>query len=372
MPDYEPEKKELASRDVVSRRMEEHIRLGRAVQTRHGVHLWLDITLLGADHIHRRLREVYEISKYFLGIDPAKDWIPVRPAQHYSMGGIRTGLDGHSPHLRGLFACGEAACWDLHGFNRLGGNSVAETVVAGMIVGETIADWCASAASADEVPIGLVREHHARVQAELEALQDGAGGDSPTALMAQMQRLMTDQVCVFRSGPTLQMAVDELGDLLRRSRRLRVPRAPGANPALADAYRVQKMLKLALCVAAGALARTESRGAHFREDYPRRNDRDWLKRTLAFWPQADGEGPVLDYETQDVMRMELPPGWRGYGAKDHVDHPDAPRRQAEVDAARVQLAGAERHEVQARLMPFLDLLPAALRGRNERLAEPVT
>ena len=371
MPDYEPEKKELASRDVVSRRMEEHIRNGRGVQTRHGPHLWLDITLLGADHIHRRLREVHEICRYFLGIDPTKDWIPVRPAQHYSMGGIRTDLHGHSPHLQGLFACGEAACWDLHGFNRLGGNSVAETVVAGMIVGEAIADWCASAAGGATVPIGLVREHHARVQAELEALQDGAGGESPTALMAQMQRVMTDQVCVFRTGPTLQMAVDELAELLRRSRRLRVPRVPGANPALADAYRVQKMLKLALCVTAGALARTESRGAHYREDHPRRNDRDWLKRTLAFWPLADGDAPTLDYEALDVMRMELPPGWRGYGAKDHIDHPDTPRRQAEVDALRAQAAGADRHALQARLMPFLDELPPTLRGRNERLAEPI-
>jgi fumarate reductase flavoprotein subunit len=182
---------------------------------------------------------------------------------------------------------------------------------------------------------------------------------------------MTDQVCVFRTGPTLQMAVDELADLLARSRRLRVPRAPGASPALADAYRVQKMLKLALCVAAGALARTESRGAHFREDYPRRNDRDWLKRTLAFWPDAGGPLPSLAYEALDVMQMELPPGWRGYGAKDHIDHPDTPRRQAEIEALRAQTAGADRHGVQARVMPFLDELPPALRGRNERLAEPM-
>ena len=154
MPDYEPEKKELASRDVVSRRMEEHIRAGHAATSRFGQHLWLDITLLGRKHIEHNLREVKEICHYFLGVDPAEQWIPVRPAQHYTMGGIRTDHTGQSPTLRGLFAAGEAACWDMHGFNRLGGNSVAETVVAGMIVGEFIADFCESAKGRPRHPDG--------------------------------------------------------------------------------------------------------------------------------------------------------------------------------------------------------------------------
>jgi fumarate reductase flavoprotein subunit len=131
MPDYEPEKKELASRDVVSRRMEQHMHAGKGVRSRFGQHLWLDITLLGQKHIDTNLREVKEICRYFLGVDPVKEWIPVRPAQHYTMGGVRTDHTGQSPTLKGLFAAGEAACWDMHGFNRLGGNSVAETVVAG-------------------------------------------------------------------------------------------------------------------------------------------------------------------------------------------------------------------------------------------------
>jgi fumarate reductase flavoprotein subunit len=139
MPDYEPEKAELASRDVVSRRMEEHILAGLGMRSRFGEHLWLDIRLLGKQHIKTNLREVKEICQHFLGIDPAAELIPVRPAQHYSMGGIRTDYRGQSQTLRGLFSAGEAACWDIHGFNRLGGNSVAETVVAGMIVGEYIA-----------------------------------------------------------------------------------------------------------------------------------------------------------------------------------------------------------------------------------------
>jgi fumarate reductase flavoprotein subunit len=119
MPDYEPEKKELASRDVVARRMEEHIHGGKGVQSRFGEHLWLDITLLGAEHINRNLREVKEICGHFLGIDPIKDWIPVRPAQHYTMGGVRTNHTGESPTLHGLFAAGEAACW-VAGFQPTG------------------------------------------------------------------------------------------------------------------------------------------------------------------------------------------------------------------------------------------------------------
>jgi fumarate reductase flavoprotein subunit len=373
MPDYEPEKKELASRDVVSRRMEEHIRRGKGARTRYGDHLWLDITLLGPEHIHKRLREVYEICRYFLGIDPTKDWIPVRPAQHYSMGGIRTAHDGHSPTLKGLFVCGEAACWDLHGFNRLGGNSVAETVVAGAIVGDAIADWCESPAANASIPLGLAREHWERESAALQALLEGGGDESPLGLMAEMQKIMTDQVCVFRTGPVLQMAVDELQQLLQRSRRIGLrSRSSGMHPELADAYRVQKMLRLALCVAYGALLRTESRGAHFREDYPRRDDREWLKRTLATWPDAAATLPTLSYEPLDVMQMELPPGWRGYGAKDHIDHPDTPRRAAQIEAIEAGLTGADRAARQAALMPFLDLLPPGLRGRNERLAEPLS
>ena len=158
MPDYEPEKKELASRDVVSRRMEEHIRKGNGVKSRFGEHLWLDITLLGRKHIEHNLREVKEICQYFLGVDPAEQYIPVRPAQHYTMGGVRTNHTGQTPTLRGLFAAGEAACWDMHGFNRLGGNSVAETVVAGMIVGEFIADFVESPEGELDIPTTLLRE----------------------------------------------------------------------------------------------------------------------------------------------------------------------------------------------------------------------
>jgi fumarate reductase flavoprotein subunit len=369
MPDYEPEKKELASRDVVSRRMEEHIKKGKGHKSRFGEHIWLDITLLGEKHIHTNLREVWDICHYFLGVDPVKEMIPVRPAQHYTMGGVRTDPSGQSPTLKGLFSAGEAACWDMHGFNRLGGNSVAETVVAGMIVGETIADYCDQLANTPTVPLGLVREFVEREQAKLEAFTKGGGREDASLIKGEMQDLMTAKVGIFRTGRDLEEAVDKLQKLLVRSRSIGL-RSPslGANPELVTAYRVQRMLKIALSIAHGAAVRTESRGAHFREDFPRRNDAEWLKRTLATWKGESDTLPTLGYEALDVKRMELPPGWRGYGAKDYIDHPDTPERQKAVEAIRAKYAN-DRFAMQKALMDYEHLLPPGLRGRNERIDE---
>ena len=368
MPDYEPEKKELASRDVVSRRMEEHIRKGKGARSRFGEHLWLDIRLLGEAHIRQNLREVWDICHYFVGLDPVKDLIPVRPAQHYTMGGVRTNHTGESPTLRGLFAAGETACWDMHGFNRLGGNSVAETVVAGMIVGEFIADFCDRAENDSAIPIAVVREFVRREQSQLDAITNRLGGEDASVLKARMQEIMSEKVGIFRTGRDLAQAVDELQELLVKSRSIGLRSNPrGANPELVTAYRTQKMLKLALCVAHGALMRTESRGAHYREDYPTRNDAKWLSRTLASW-SGDATLPTLRYEALDVKKMELPPGWRGYGAKDYTDHPDTATRQAEVELTKARVA--DRFERQRALMPYEHLLPAAVRGRNERIDEP--
>ncbi len=373
MPDYEPEKKELASRDVVSRRMEEHIRKGLGAKSRFGEHLWLDITLLGRAHIEHNLREVKEICQYFLGVDPAVDLVPVRPAQHYTMGGIRTRHTGESPTLRGLFAAGEAACWDMHGFNRLGGNSVAETVVAGMIVGEFVSDFCESPEGELNVPTALLRESLEAERARLDALLGSSGTERADALKAEMQQVMTDKVGIFRRGEDLEEAVHRLQDLLRRSRDIGLRQhADGPNPELVTAYRTQKMLKVALCIATGALARTESRGAHFREDFPARDDSAWLKRTLASWRDPADTLPCLAYEPLDVMSMELPPGWRGYGAKNYVDHPDTPRRAEEISRIRERMQGQDRFAQQSELMPYQHLLPECFRGRNERIDESLS
>jgi fumarate reductase flavoprotein subunit len=349
--------------------MEEHIRKGHAAKSRFGEHLWLDITLLGRRHIEHNLREVKEICQYFLGIDPAEKWIAVRPAQHYTMGGVRTKPTGESPTLKGLFAAGEAACWDMHGFNRLGGNSVAETVVAGMIVGEYIADFCDRAENAASVPMGVVQEFVRREQAKLDAMLSGKGAEDATVLRVAMQEIMTSQVGIFRTGKDLEQAVDALQKLLVRSRNIGLRyKASGANPELVAGYRIQKMLKVALAIAYGALTRTESRGAHSRQDYPRRNDAEWLKRTLATWKNESDTLPALAYEPLDIKRMELPPGWRGYGAKDYIDHPDTPARTAEVEAIR-KGAGPDRIALQAKLMPYEHLLPPRFRGPNERIDE---
>ncbi|WP_213990411.1 fumarate reductase flavoprotein subunit [Sodalis sp. dw_96] len=372
MPDYEPEKKELASRDVVSRRMEEHILKGKGAKSRFGDHLWLDITLLGRHHIEHNLREVKEICESFLGIDPAEKWIPVRPAQHYTMGGVRTNPTGESRTLKGLFAAGEAACWDMHGFNRLGGNSVAETVVAGMIVGEYIADFCDNIGNSFDIPMGLVKEFGRREEAKLNVLLKGTGTENAFKLNMEMQDTMTRCVGIFRSGEALQEGVAKLQELLVRSRNIGVSnRVPGVNPELVMAYRVQKMIKLALTVSYGALQRTESRGAHFRRDFPHRDDQQWLKRTLSFWRDDNATLPELEYEDLDVMKMELPPGWRGYGAKDYIDHPDTPKRAAEVEEIKQRMAGQDRYAVQNAIMSYTDKLPAKLRGLNERIDEPL-
>jgi len=370
MPDYEPEKTELASRDVVSRRMEEHIAAGHGVKSRFGEHLWLDIRLLGRDHINTKLREVKEICQYFLGVDPVKDLIPVRPAQHYSMGGIRTDHRGESPQLRGLFSVGEAACWDMHGFNRLGGNSVAETVVAGMIVGDTIADFCDSPEGAVTLSTSLVEAFGKREQQRLAAITDGGGSESAFELTRLMQQTMTDNVGIFRHADRLEEAVATLQSLQQRSRNLGLRnKVAGANPELVAAYRLQGMLKLAQCVAFGALQRTESRGAHFRADHPRRDDLNWMCRTLASWPDARGDLPTLTYEPLDIMTMEIPPGWRGYGAKDYIEHPDTARRQQQIDEILANVQGDDRYARQEALMPFRHLLPDELRRNNQRLGE---
>jgi fumarate reductase flavoprotein subunit len=370
MPDYEPEKKELASRDVVSRRMEQHIQAGKGVKSRFGEHLWLDITLLGRRHIEHNLREVKDICQYFMGVDPAEQWIPVRPAQHYTMGGVRTNHTGQSPTLRGLFAAGEAACWDMHGFNRLGGNSVAETVVAGMIVGEYISDFVESAKGDIAIPTALIREAVLAERAKLDVLLNSRGTEKADALKIEMQQIMTDKVGIFRTGKDLEEAVHRLQELMVRSRNIGLRyRIDGPNPELVTAYRVQKMLKIALCMATGALARTESRGAHFRADYPRRDDAAWLRRTLATWEKPGDTLPCLHYEPLDVLSMELPPGWRGYGNKDYVDHPATAQRAAEVAEAKEKFKDGDRHALQAALMPYDHLLPKRFQGRNERIDE---
>lgn len=371
MPDYKKKKKELASRDVVSRRMMEHIRKGKGVKSPYGDHLWLDISILGRAHIEKNLRDVQDICKTFNGIDPAdegpKGWAPVLPMQHYSMGGIRTKPTGESQWLNGLFACGEAACWDMHGFNRLGGNSCAETVVAGMIVGDYFADYCKN--NGEAIDTDLVKKFLTKEYEYLKSLVDKEGKNSVFEIKNRMKEIMWDKVAIFRTGEGLKEAVDELEELYKKSLDVKVhsKNIATANPELEEAYRVPRMLKVALCVAYGALLRTESRGAHYREDYPKRDDLNWMKRTLTYW--VEGETlPKVEYDELDIMKMEMPPAFRGYGAKGNIiENPLSEKRQAEVDAIRekMEAEGKNRHEIQHALMPY-ELQPK-YKALNQRI-----
>ncbi|MBF0258529.1 MAG: fumarate reductase flavoprotein subunit [Desulfamplus sp.] len=366
MPDYEPGKKELASRDVVSRRMTEHIRKGKGVSSRYGDHLWLDITLLGRQHIEKNLREVKEICEYFLGIDPVKEYIPVRPTQHYSMGGVRTRSTGESPTMKGLFSAGEAACWDMHGFNRLGGNSVAETVVAGMIVGEYVADYCAQ--NPLNINTKLIEQFMDREKEKISALLSRDKGENPFELKKEMQQIMMDKVGIFRNEADLSQAVEELKVLHQRSKNIALRhKISSSNPELVEAIRVPKMIRLAQCVAYGAMLRKESRGAHAREDYPERNDRDWLKRTLTFWPDENADLPEVKYEDLDIMKMEMPPGSRGYGVDNTIHHPDTEKRVAQLEEIKKANPNADRFEMQRLLNPIE--IPDKFRGKNERVGK---
>ncbi len=320
MVDREPEKQELASRDVVSRHMAQVMRDGDGVESPYGPHLWLDIRHLGEEHLRTKLLEVWDICRDFVGVNPAEALIPVRPTQHYSMGGVRVNKDGQAYGLAGLFAVGEAACWDMHGFNRLGGNSLSETIVTGRIVGRRVAEY----ASGMELRGNTGDAFDALARAEQKAtdwLKRTGNGPSIYDIRDRMGETMMHKVGIFRTGEELAEAIDELGAMLDDCDNavLRC-KDPGVNPELAFALRLKGMLRLAMTVAQGAQARTESRGAHFRTDHPLRNDREWLNRTLVRWGE-DADTPSFTYEP--VGLIDLAPGYRGYGADERIEMTDS-------------------------------------------------
>jgi fumarate reductase flavoprotein subunit len=308
--ELEPEKQELASRDVVSRHMMQRVKDGKGADSKFGPHIWLDLRHLGEQHLKTKLREIWEICRDFAGIDPVKEMIPVRPFQHYSMGGVRVNKDGQAYNMRGLFAAGEAACWDMHGFNRLGGNSLAETVVAGRIVGQRVAQFVDGEKLDVNTDLGaaFVKEQEGRIA---DWMGRKASEKSIYDIRDAMGEIMIDKVGIFRTEKELEAAVVQIKELIGQIKTVGLRNSSaGVNPELTFALRLEAMLKLALITAMGALARKESRGAHSRMDYPQRDDKNWLKRTLARWPLGAAE-PVLSYEP--VGMLDLPPGERGYG-----------------------------------------------------------
>ena len=348
MPEYEPEKQELASRDVVSRRMKQHMLKGKGVKSPYGDHLWLDLRHLGEKHLKTKLREVYDICMYFIGVNPITELVPVRPTQHYSMGGIRVNKDGHAYNMEGLFAVGEAACWDMHGFNRLGGNSLAETVVAGRVVGDAVAEFTKKASF--EISSALGEEFLKKEEQKIEKFYSNTGTETVTKIRQKMADILSDFVGIFRNGEGLEKAVFELKDLYQKSLNVSVKtKTAGRNPELTEALKLPGMVKLAYTIAAGANARTESRGAHTREDFPARDDANWLNRTLARW-EIGADAATLDYEP--VGLLDLPPGDRGYGGGEMI----AMKESIEEYNAKVDAGQKEKGKLNT-LEPIGEKLP---------------
>jgi len=312
MWDYAAKKGNLASRDVVSRSMMSEIRAGRGIDGPFGPYLWLDLTHLGMEKIHSRLRDVYDICKDFAGIDVVSQMAPVRPVQHYTMGGVRTDIDCRAKGVEGLYAAGECACWDMHGFNRLGGNSLLETISAGYFSGTTAAQE-AKGRTVQARDLPAIQEVVKRQDDRIKGLLASDAVESAGRLHLEMAVLMTEKVGIFRTAELLHQAVNGLLDLRQRAERVGLRhKFRGRSLELELALRIPYMIDLALCIAQGALIRTESRGGHFREDYSCRDDVNWLNRTLAYKKEGDYL-PRLEYEK--VVITLLPPGDRGYGEK---------------------------------------------------------
>jgi succinate dehydrogenase / fumarate reductase flavoprotein subunit len=303
MADYAPQKMELAPRDLVSRAIFKEIKEGRGCA---GKFVHLDLTHLGEDLVKERLPQVRDLAMRYAGVDPVVEPIPIEPAQHYSMGGVRTDVRGESS-LPGLLAAGEVANVSVHGANRLGGNSLLETVVFGRRAGRRAAEL-----AGNEPWPALSKATVARSLESWTAIFTGEAQtireDSPFLIREAATTIMTGQVGVFRVGNELADAVDRLKELKERYKKLAPPRGTQPfNYALTDYLETGYLLDLCEIIAGGALRRTESRGAHYRLDYPRRDDLNWLGHTLA---RRGESGPEFSAGPVKITRYE--PRERGY------------------------------------------------------------
>lgn len=288
MQRYAPKAAELAPRDITSRSIQTEINEGRGIEGKGFVHL--DLRHLGAAKIMERLPGIRDLAIHFEGVDPILEPIPIVPSQHYSMGGIDTDMDGQTA-LPGLFAAGECACVSVHGANRLGGNSLLETVVFGRRAGAAAVGYVQGAHQrADATAAG--ERAVAATQARVDGLAArGRGGEDPYAVRLDMTNTMKDHFGVFRDAATMQAGLEKMLALKARVGRIGLGYVGSVlNLDLIRTLELEGMVDVALAIAAGALARTESRGSHSRTDYPERNDADWLRHTLATYHP---EGPQL-------------------------------------------------------------------------------
>ncbi len=293
MARYAPHVLDLASRDVVSRAIVTEVKEGRGFP---GGFVHLELMHLGKEKVETRLQEICDFSRTYAGVDPVTEPIPVYPAQHYMMGGISTNMKGEAS-LIGLYAAGEAACVSIHGANRLGGNSLLETLVFGKQAGLAAAEFVGTAPDPEIRDDDLDKE-----TARIQELWNRSEGESPRALRAELQQTMDQLVGIYRSPEELYRGLRQVRALQERYRNVRViDRSTTYNIDLTDALEVGNLLALAEVIVVGAIARTESRGAHTRLDYPARDDKNWMKHTLARWTP---NGPELSYAPVAYTRWE--------------------------------------------------------------------
>jgi len=297
MKKYAPEKMELAPRDVISRAEQTDILEGRGFEGPYGPYIALDLTHLGEEKINERLPLIRDVAIKLGGVDPVKEQIPIRPAAHYSMGGIRANSKTETP-ISGLYAAGECSCISVHGANRLGTNSTAECLVFGAVAGEEAAKHALSS-SFHEIPRERILVEEKRV---FDEILGSEGGERVSLIRDELRRIMNTKAWIFRKGEELESGLKEVRGLKHRFKSIKVEdRGRPFNTGFTSALQLDFMLDLAEATIASALARKESRGAHSRLDYPKRDDENWLKHTLAYCTK---DGPRLEYIPVTVTKWQ--------------------------------------------------------------------
>ena len=301
MEHYSPTLLDLAPRDIVARSILTEIRAGKGIRGDRKIddYVHLDATHLGKEVLRAKLPDITSFCQTYLGIDPADDPIPVLPTAHYAMGGIPTDTfgrvikDSKETIVEGLYAVGECACVSVHGANRLGTNSLLDLVVFGRRAGRHIGDYV------KEVEVPSVSEDVADLAGRwIHQLTDGQTGPHGGHIMDEMQIAMMEKVGIYRSAKDMQAAVDQIQDLLERYQQVRAQDTGRAfNTDLLELIELRNLLDLSLLTAASALNRQESRGAHSREDFPDRDDDNWLKHSLAY---LDGDTVRIEYKQVDT------------------------------------------------------------------------
>ncbi|MCK5236547.1 MAG: FAD-binding protein [Deltaproteobacteria bacterium] len=292
MKSYAPNAMELASRDVVSRAEQTEINEGRDIN---GC-VYLDLRHLGREKILERLPQIRDISISFAGVDPIEEPIPIRPGMHYSMGGIMTDKDGKTP-VEGLFAAGESACVSVHGANRLGGNSLLETIVFGRRAGQSVTEYC-SGSKVAAFPKSALQD--ATRKAAMIFERDA--GVKSSELLERVNSAMMECCGVFRTEEKMKEGLDRV-----RAVREDLPKVTLTdkgnvfNMELAGVYELEHIVDLAESILLGAIHRKESRGSHTRLEYPKRDDKDWMKHTLIY---KDGPEMRIDHKDVTVTRFE--------------------------------------------------------------------